>query len=137
MILSKLYDGTFSINTSKDGLHSENEDDDTLGYIYIHNCDMKISAKDDAIRGNSIVQIDGGKINIETCVEGIEGTFVQINGGDISIYSTDDGVNASRKSSSYDIVIELNGGNINIEMAAGGYRRIRLKRQHLCKWWHD
>ncbi|HOO96387.1 MAG TPA: carbohydrate-binding domain-containing protein [Caldisericia bacterium] len=115
----RVYDGTFNINTSKDALHSENEEDDTLGYIYIHDCDMTISAKDDGIRANSIVQIDGGTINIETCVEGIEGTFVQINGGDISIYSTDDGVNASRKSNSYDVVIELNGGNINVDMAAG------------------
>ncbi|HPJ22507.1 MAG TPA: hypothetical protein PLH18_09180, partial [Clostridia bacterium] len=52
------------------------------------------------------------------CSEGIEGTYIQINGGDIDIYATDDGINATAKSS-YDVVIEVNGGNINVSMGSG------------------
>ncbi len=110
--------GDITVTTNKDALHSENEDDSSLGYIYILDGTLNITAADDGIRGTSIVQIDGGEINIETCTEGIEATSIQINGGEISIYATDDGINASAKSN-YDIVIEVNGGTINVSMASG------------------
>lgn len=112
-------DGSFTITSDKDALHSENEDDLSLGYIYISGGTLNITAKDDAVHGTSLVQIDGGTINITSCVEGIEGTYIQINNGTINIYATDDGINASQKSSSYSVVIEINGGNITIKMGAG------------------
>lgn len=111
-------DGDFTIDTNKDGLHSENKDDSSLGYIYIQNGTFSISAVDDAIHGTSIVQIDGGTINVDTCMEGIEGTYVQINGGSISIDAKDDGINATAKST-YDVVIEVNGGTIDVTMGSG------------------
>lgn len=114
-----IYDGDITINSDKDALHSENDEDPSLGYIYIHNATLNITAGDDAIRGNSIVQIDGGSINIETCTEGIEGTYIQINGGEIDLYATDDGINATNKSSAYNVVIEVNGGTINVSMGSG------------------
>ncbi|MFZ7119522.1 MAG: carbohydrate-binding domain-containing protein [Eubacteriaceae bacterium] len=114
----RIFDGDITIVTDKDALHSENDEDASLGYIYIQNGTLNITAADDAIRGNSIVQIDGGIINIETCSEGIEGTYLQINGGEINIYATDDGINATSKST-YDVVIEVNGGTINVRMGSG------------------
>lgn len=113
-----IYDGDFTIVTGKDAIHSENSEDTSLGYIYIKNGTFNITAADDAIQGNSIVQIDGGKINIETSTEGIEGTYVQINGGEITLYAKDDGINATSKSD-YDVVIEVNGGIINVTMGSG------------------
>lgn len=114
-----IYDGNITIDSDKDALHSENDEDPSLGYIYIYNGTLNITATDDAIRGNSIVQIDGGSINIETCTEGIEGTYIQINGGEIDLYATDDGINATNKSTTYDVVIEVNGGTINVSMGSG------------------
>ncbi|SCP98742.1 carbohydrate-binding domain-containing protein [Anaerobium acetethylicum] len=114
-----IYDGDITIVTGKDALHSENEDDASLGYIYILNGTFNIKADDDAIRGTSIVQIDGGTINIETCTEGIEGTYIQINGGETAIYAADDGINATTKSTAYDVAIEVNGGTISVSMASG------------------
>ena len=39
----RIYDGDITIVSGKDALHSENEDDLSLGYIYIPECDTKHS----------------------------------------------------------------------------------------------
>ncbi|WP_058486354.1 carbohydrate-binding domain-containing protein [Defluviitalea phaphyphila] len=114
----RIYDGEINIVTNKDGFHSENNEDSSLGYIYIQNGVLNISAVDDAITGNSFVIIDDGIINIETSSEGIEAHYIQINGGNINIYAKDDGINATSKSN-YDGIIEVNDGNINIIMGNG------------------
>ncbi len=114
----RVYDGAFTINVGKDALHSENEEDATLGYIYIQNGTLNINSSDDAIHSNTIVQIDGGTINIESASEGIEATFVKINDGNIKLYATDDGVNATNKSDN-EVRIEVNGGTISITMGSG------------------
>lgn len=114
----RVYDGDFNIVTNKDALHSENENDLSLGYIYIRDGNFVINSGDDAIRGTSIVQIDSGNITIETCSEGIEGSYIQINGGVIDLYSTDDGINATNKSI-YPVMIQVNAGDINVVMSDG------------------
>ena len=114
----RVADGTFNINATKDGFHSENEDDLTTGYVYIAGGNFTINSEDDGIQGTSITEIDGGTFDINS-VEGIEGTYVQINDGTIKIYATDDGINASEKATNYDVQIEINGGNLDITMAEG------------------
>ena len=114
----RVADGTFNINATKDGFHSENEDDLTTGYVYIAGGNFTINSEDDGIQGTSITEIDGGTFDINA-VEGIEGTYVQINDGTIKIYATDDGINASEKATNYDVQLEINGGNLDITMAEG------------------
>ena len=89
--------GSFQITTNKDGLHSENSDDDTLGAIYITGGSFVIRAGDDAVHAESLLQIDGGSLDI-TAAEGLEATYIHINDGQINISATDDGVNAARAS---------------------------------------
>jgi hypothetical protein len=111
-------DGTFTIDAGKDAFHSEDSDDDTVGYIYVSGGTFTIDAGDDGLQATTIAQFDGGSFTINA-VEGIEGTSVQINGGTFVINASDDGINASQKSTSYDILIEINDGDITITMGSG------------------
>lgn len=111
-------DGSFTIKAGKDAIHCENSDDTTVGSVYISGGSFDIEATDDGIQATTVLMIDGGTLDI-TAAEGLEGTYIQINDGTISISASDDGVNASTKSSSYDPVIEINGGSLTIVMGSG------------------
>jgi hypothetical protein len=111
-------DGTFSITSGNDGLHAENGDDDTLGSIYIAGGTYNIQASDDAVHAVAMLRVDGGTLDIKAA-EGLEATYVLVNGGDISIAASDDGVNAAYKSSAYAPAVEINGGSLTIVMGAG------------------
>lgn len=114
----RIADGTLYLVAGTDGLHAENEEDGTLGYIYIGGGSLTIQAGDDGVHANSVVQIDGGTLNIKAA-EGIEGTYIQINGGVINVQSTDDGINAAQKSSAYCATVEINDGDITVVMGSG------------------
>ena len=110
--------GSFQITTNKDGLHSENSDDDTLGAIYITGGSFVIRAGDDAVHAESLLQIDGGSLDL-TAAEGLEATYIHINDGQINISATDDGVNVARKSSAYNPTVEISGGTLTVTMGPG------------------
>ncbi len=114
----RIYDGSFDITSKKDAFHSENSDDDTLGYVYIQGGTFTINATEDGIQATTVLMIDGGTFDI-TAAEGLEATYVQINDGTIKIEASDDGINATQKSTAYDVVIEVNGGDITVNMGAG------------------
>ncbi len=114
----RICDGSFTIKTDKDGLHSENSDDTSVGYIYISGGTFDIDAKEDGVQATTALMIDGGNIDI-SAAEGLEATYVQINEGKVKIEASDDGINASSKSSSYQTTIEINGGSVTIDMGSG------------------
>ena len=98
----RVSDGVLQLTAGTDGLHAENDDDNSKGYIYIGGGTIAITAGDDGIHATTAVQVDGGAITI-TGSEGIEVTYVQLNGGTIAI----------------DSWVEINGGDITVSMAAG------------------
>lgn len=114
----RISDGKFTINAGKDAFHSEYDENDEVGYIYICGGTFDITAKSDGFQGTTYTIIDGGIMNI-SAGEGIEATGVQINNGQITINSSDDGINAARKSSQFDPFIEVNGGTTTVNMAQG------------------
>ncbi len=111
-------DGSFTLRTNGDGLHAENGDDETLGSIYIAGGSFVIEAGDDAVHATTLLQIDGGTLDI-TAAEGLEATYILVNDGDIRIAASDDGVNAAHKSSVYTPTFEMNGGTLTVDMGAG------------------
>ena len=111
-------DGTITIKSDKDGLHAENDEDNTVGSVYIAGGTITIEAGDDAIHATTIAQLDGGTISL-TAGEGIEGTYIQLNGGEITISASDDGINAGQKSNITTPTVEINGGTVKITMGSG------------------
>ena len=107
--------GDYRLKAKTDGFHAENEDDDLQGSIYIGGGSFDIDVADDGIHGQTMVQIDDGRLAI-AADEGIESTWVLINGGELDIQATGDGINAGRKSDAYRPKIEITGGSITVVM---------------------
>ncbi len=111
-------DGDITITATNDAIHCENDDDYSVGSIYICGGTLSIKAGDDGIHATTIFQIDEGNVTV-AAAEGIEATWVQINGGEVSVTATDDGVNAAKKSSAYTVLFEMNDGTLKISMGQG------------------
>ena len=103
--------GTFEIDAIDDGIHCD-------GDITINNGNINITSKDDAIHADGMIEVNNGEISLNAA-EGIEATYVKINDGTINIKATDDGINAGNKSDNYTVTIEINGGDITIDMGQG------------------
>ena len=110
-ILIQIDNGDINIDSTDDGIHSN-------GNVTINKGTIEINSDDDAIHADGLVEINDGNITL-TAHEGIEGTYIKLNGGDIKITASDDGINAGNKSNKYDTTIEINGGNITIDMGQG------------------
>ena len=112
-----IHDGSWNLRSGKDGIHAENSDDQTKGWVYADGGTISIVAGTDGIDAGSQIQIDGGTfalecgddgihaeldlainggaIDVTKCVEGIEGGTVTVTAGAVSVVSDDDGINAT------------------------------------------
>lgn len=113
----RIADGDFTLNAKKDGIHSENTDNDEKGFIYIADGTFSITCDSDGMDTEETLQVDGGTITIAAgddglhadgdlvlndgtititkSYEGLEGKTVTITGGSYAVTSSDDGVNAA------------------------------------------
>ena len=103
--------GEYTINTNDDGIHSNSD-------ITINNGNITVNSNDDSIHADGKIEINKGTIKLNAH-EGLEATYVKINDGDININASDDGINAGNKSNNYTPTIEINGGNVTINMGQG------------------
>ena len=83
-----IYNGTLTVNSADDAIH-------TNGSLQIDGGNINVSSGDDGIHADSVVLIQGGTINVTKSYEGIEGKSVTIKGGDINVTASDDGINAA------------------------------------------
>lgn len=57
---------TFNITSGKDGIHSDNSDDTSLGFVYVENGTFNITSEGDGISASAYVLIQDGTFNITT-----------------------------------------------------------------------
>ena len=106
-------DGTFTINSADDAIHANS------GSVTVNGGSITITTLDDAIESDYTTKISGGTITATYCYEGIEGSYVEINGGTIKLYCLDDGINAA---SDYNVTeyILITGGNVYVNASGDG-----------------
>ena len=109
----KVTGGTYQLSVKGDAIQANDG-------AYVADCTLDITATTDGIQAGERAQIDGGTLKIQSA-EGIESTYVQVNGGTIDITASDDGINATTKSetSTQTPTIEITGGDVTISMGAG------------------
>jgi hypothetical protein len=86
--------GTITVKAGGDGLRSDQDSDDTKGYVDIEGGTIDVTAGSDGIDGFTDAVILDGAVTISSD-EGIEAGTVAIGGGTIDITTTDDGINGS------------------------------------------
>lgn len=86
-------DGTFTINSADDALHSN-------GSIAVNGGTFTIASGDDAVHADMALGISGGTILITKCYEGLESKTITINKGEIRLTASDDGINGADGTSS-------------------------------------
>ena len=103
--------GTYNLECDGDTLHGDNN-------VTILDGTYTLTSGDDGIHGDNTVTINNGTFTI-SAHEAIEGTIVVINDGTVNISASDDGINAAQKIDSVTPSVEINGGEITINMAQG------------------
>ena len=119
---------TITVNAGKDAIHAENNDDSSLGFVYISNGSIKIEAEDDGISAGAYMQIEGGAIDIiagggskngtkeisdsnDSSMKGLKAVApILISSGTINIDSADDAIHSNTS-------VMINGGTF--ELASG------------------
>ena len=126
----RVMDGTFDLTSvSKDGLNADNDEDETLGFIYIENGEFTVSAGDDGMHAGSSLRILGGNITVTKSYEGLEGNTVEISGGTISVKASDDGINAAAggttsandpMATDENAYVRISGGSVTVDADGDG-----------------
>lgn len=118
--------GSLSLTAGEDGIHCENEEDTSLGWVYVSGGSFDIQAGDDGIHASGAVLIEDGSLRISDCYEGIEGKTVEISGGEIKITARDDGLNVADGSAeggfggSAGCAVLISGGRVDITADGDG-----------------
>lgn len=106
----RITNAVINITAGDDGIHSDTEDKEGKGYIYIESGTLTIAAGDDGIHAATALLILDGTIDVTESCEGLEGDTIDIQGGEITVVASDDGLNASTGSGSSDGMGDSAGG---------------------------
>lgn len=123
-------DTDFNIDAGKDGIHAENNDDASLGFVYVSKGNINIESEGDGIDSGSYIQIAGGNFKLQNGGGSENGTkqtsdsFGGFRGGkpgntnDASSVTDDSGTSMKGLKAGNSMLI--NGGTFNINSADDG-----------------
>lgn len=95
----RIASGTYNLTSVKDGLHAENTDDTSKGFVYIADGNFTVNCKGDGIDAGTTAQIENGTFNITS------------SGGSSSSSATD---SASMKGIKAAGDLTISGGTFNL-----------------------
>ena len=115
--------GTVDIKAYDDAIHANNDGtlengSSPLGNVTISGGNITLYASDDAIHADYTLEISGGKTEVTSAYEGLEGNLIIVSGGETYVYATDDGVNATSGKSSPNITVS--GGLLDVAVPTSG-----------------
>lgn len=115
--------GTIDIKAYDDAIHANNDGtldngSSPLGNVTISGGNITLYASDDAIHADYTLEISGGKTEVTSAYEGLEGNLIIVSGGETYVYATDDGVNATSGKSSPNITVS--GGLLDVAVPTNG-----------------
>jgi len=102
-------DGTLTMDTQDDAIHSNNS-------LNIAGGQIKIAAGDDGLHADTALTISGGSIDITKSYEGIESALITIDDGMVRVVSSDDGLNVSTGGDK----LAIHGGNLTVDAEGDG-----------------
>ena len=103
--------GTLTISSTDNGITSKDE-------LTVTGGTYNITASGKGLESNDSIAICDGTFTIDA-KEGMESTYIRIDGGTFEISASDDGINAAANSEKNEVQVEINGGTLSIRMGAG------------------
>ena len=103
--------GTLTISSTDNGITSKDE-------LTVTGSTYNITASGKGLESNDSIAICDGTFTIDA-KEGMESTYIRIDGGTFEISASDDGINAAANSEKNEVQVEINGGTLSIRMGAG------------------
>ena len=118
----RIADGNFSLTAGKDGIHAENTDDASLGFVYLAGGDLNIICDGDGIDASSLVQTDGGTVQITSGGGSANASVKQEelfvpDKGETQSSQNEEAESASTKGIKADSRLLMNGGIFTIDSA--------------------
>ncbi len=119
--------GTVTVTAGADGIKSDNTEDTSCGFVYIHDGNITVNAAEDGIQAETQFLADGGAVHVQRSYEGIEAANIRISGGSIEVTASDDGMNASDGTAqggmgtySAGASLEISGGSVYVNADGDG-----------------
>lgn len=116
----KIAGGTINVQAGDDGIVStQTSYPYEKGFVSITGGTVVVNAADDGVKGEALVRLAGGSVQVQSSFEGLEGCLVWLEGGLHHITSSDDGINASGDIRT-DYLLNILGGTTYVDAEGDG-----------------